>query len=404
MLTLGGSTLPPGNVMERARFFTRKIEFDYISWTVNAFLGKISQYALGTSNYIRTDQQTKIVYDYIALLGDIQKNQADLNDIYTNPHIQDPQAASLEVRQELDRLLQHQKTLQPLAEAVLQNQISQVLGELNLVTGGQTIPPVMYHTTTPPSALIVSPRNAIRQDLDISLSPDLSVVQHANLESQVDKALNVSSLVVGIGGVGLYPTMVQQTTNLAWLIETVAHEWTHNYLFLRPLGISYLNSPELRTMNETTASIAGKEIGRAVFERFYPELLPPPTPAPQPGSQANQPAPEPPTFDFRAEMHTTRVEVDRLLSLGKITEAESYMEARRQFFWENGYHIRKINQAYFAFYGAYAEEPGGAAGEDPVGAAVRLLRSQNSSLSAFINQIGKMWSYEQLKVAVHATP
>ena len=40
-----------------------------------------------------------------------------------------------------------------------------------------------------------------------------------------------------------------------------------------------MNSPELRTMNETTASIAGKEIGRALIERYYPELLPPPTPA-----------------------------------------------------------------------------------------------------------------------------
>ena len=84
--------------------------------------------------------------------------------------------------------------------------------------------------------------------------------------------------------------------------------------------------------------------------------------------------PPPPVFDFRAEMHQTRVTADRLLAEGKIDQAETYMELRRRFLWDNGYHIRKLNQAYFAFYGAYADQPGGAAGEDPVGAAVRLLR------------------------------
>ncbi len=74
-------------------------------------------------------------------------------------------------------------------------------------------------------------------------------------------------------------------------------------------------------------------------------------------------------------MRITRVTVDELLAEGKIEEAEAYMEARRVFFWENGYLIRKINQAYFAFYGAYADQPGGEAGEDPVGAAVRELRA-----------------------------
>ena len=72
-------------------------------------------------------------------------------------------------------------------------------------------------------------------------------------------------------------------------------------------------------------------------------------------------------------MHKTRVNVDEMLADGKIDQAEDYMEARRQFFWENGYHIRKLNQAYFAFHGAYADTPGGTAGasEDPVGEAVR---------------------------------
>jgi hypothetical protein len=80
------------------------------------------------------------------------------------------------------------------------------------------------------------------------------------------------------------------------------------------------------------------------------------------------------------------------------------MESRRQVFWENGYRIRKLNQAYFAFHGAYADTPGGAAGaEDPVGPAVRKLRAQSDSLSEFINRISWMWTFEQLQAAIQET-
>jgi hypothetical protein len=99
-------------------------------------------------------------------------------------------------------------------------------------------------------------------------------------------------------------------------------------------------------------------------------------------------------------MHETRVTVDNLLAEGKIIEAETYMETRRVFFWDHGYLIRKLNQAYFAFYGAYADQPGGAAGEDPVGTAVRALRAHSSSLVDFIHRISWLSSYEQLQQAV----
>ncbi len=109
----------------------------------------------------------------------------------------------------------------------------------------------------------------------------------------------------------------------------------------------------------------------------------------------------PPPFDFRKEMRITRETADRLLEEGKIEEAEAYMEERRQFLWENGYQIRKLNQAYFAFHGAYADEAGGAAGDDPVGDAVRRLRSQSTSLTDFINKASWISSYQQLEKIIH---
>lgn len=117
-------------------------------------------------------------------------------------------------------------------------------------------------------------------------------------------------------------------------------------------------------MNETAASLVGKEIGNAVIARFYPELLAAQTPViptvfTRPGVFAKPQAQD--TFDFNAEMRETRVNADALLAAGKIEDAEQYMELRRLFLWDNGYRIRKLNQAYFAFYGAYADSPGGAA-------------------------------------------
>jgi hypothetical protein len=249
--------------------------------------------------------------------------------------------------------------------------------------------------------LVISRRDNIEQIAAISLQPDVPLERQVKIEDGVAQTLDVSTLVVPVGGIGAYPTMVMRTDLFSWQVGTVIHEWTHNFLTLRPLGLNYGVTPELRTMNETTASIVENEIAPLLLARFYPTLT---------ASRANlglaawnpniSHPDDPPPFDFRAEMHTTRVRADELLADGKIDEAEAYMEARRQFFWDNGYAIRKLNQAYFAFYGAYADMPGGAAGEDPVGPAVRALRAQSASLADFLYTIAWMNSYQDLLDAI----
>ena len=396
-VVLGSSSLPPGDRTELVRAYTRNIEFDYVGWSFDALGLKFAQSSLGTSKYLSQDARHLLVLEYLDLVTGIQMVEGQLNNIYADPNISDPQSTSGDLRQELEGLYYQREKIGPVAEGILQSQISHIVAELDMGLGGQTVPPVLYHNTPLPFALIVSPREVIRQEEDISLLPDFTLDKHVELEEEVDGNLDVSSLVVPIGGVGVYPTMVQETNNLVWLSEVVAHEWTHNFLSLRPLGINYFTSPELRVMNETTASIAGKEMGRAVLETFYPELVPPP----ESGTEPLEPT-EPPAFDFRAEMHETRLTVDELLADGDVDEAESYMERRRSFFWEHGYSIRKLNQAYFAFYGAYADEPGGAAGaaEDPVGEAVRALRDQSPSLAVFLKRISWITSFEQLQRVV----
>ena len=398
-IMLGASVVSVSDPLERVRTFTRAIEFDYVSWTLNSIGIKLGEIALGTANYLPLEEQSNAVLAALDLIRRINQVEAQLTDIYADPNISDPETASADLRNQLNNLRAQRPQLESLAEAILQDQVNEIAVQTGLTFGGQAFPPVLYRTTPPPDALIISPRYIIQQDHNISISPDITVDQMEALENQVDQSLNVSSLVVGIGGIGLYPTMVMETTDINWLAEVVAHEWVHNYLTLHPLGFSYMNSPELRTMNETVASIAGKELGRAVVEQYYPEYLPPQVDSTEAAPNQDQ-ASFPPVFNFNAEMHLTRINTDRLLAEGKIEVAETYMELRRHFFWDEGYHIRKLNQAYFAFYGAYADQPGGAAGSDPVGAAVRLMRENSKSLGDFINRMAWMWNFEQLIKAV----
>jgi hypothetical protein len=402
LLTSG--TVLPGDEQDRARAFTRDIEFDYLTWMLDAAAVKAQAEAAGIPGHLDREAGRIAVSDYLHLTQRIARAQDSLNRIYADPTLPDKDTAAGHIRSMLPGLQRQQQLLAPLAEAVLQAQVAEVVSSLGLAPLGQPMPAVLYHSTDVPDALIVSPRDQIRQSANISIQAGLPIEQVAALERRVEEGLDASALVVPVGGVGVYPTMIMRTTDRGWLTSTIAHEWTHNYLTLRPLGLLYEHTPELRTMNETTADIVGAEVGAAVLRRYYSWMTASgvadlshisfPAGYPDPHDV------DPPPFDFRAAMHTTRVTADALLASGKIVEAERYMEQRRRSFVEHGYFIRRLNQAYFAFYGAYADTPGGPAGQDPVGPAVRALRARSGSLAAFVNSIAWMTSFEQLQQAV----
>lgn len=404
IIATGGDTPRLTGNSDRVRVHTREIEFDYPNWVWNATWTKLQQSAIGAPYIFDRGTNKDILIDYLRTTNQLMQAEAAIEQIYADPNIQDKESTSEVVRSQRDELIARQETLAPFAEGTLQGQVADTLAEFGLTSGGQTIPPVLYHTSSTPLALIVSPRDRVEQIANISVLPTLTLDEQIALEEEVSKSLDVSTLVVPIGGVGVYPTMVMETTNLSWVLDTIAHEWAHNYLNLRPLGLNYTSTPELRTMNETTASIVGGEIGTFIVHKYYPELLGS-SPDLNVISLNTQILPatgfqDPPPFDFRAAMHETRVKADELLAAGKIEEAETYMEQRRQLFIENGYLVRKLNQAYFAFHGAYADTPGGAAGEDPVGPAVRALREQSDSLADFVNTISWMTSFEELQEAI----
>ncbi|NOQ39056.1 MAG: hypothetical protein GQ562_01955, partial [Anaerolineales bacterium] len=166
-------------------------------------------------------------------------------------------------------------------------------------------------------------------------------------------------------------------------------------------------SPELTTINETIADLSADDIQRETFLLYYPEFLPAESVGEESVAEEYEesppletPVPEGEVFDFRAEMHITRLEVDRLLADKEIEEAEIYMETRRLFFWENGYLIRKLNQAYFAFHGSYAAAPGGAADAEGVdlGSQLRELKANAPSYAAFMREVAWKWRLDQFQI------
>ena len=92
-------------------------------------------------------------------------------------------------------------------------------------------------------------------------------------------------------------------------------------------------------------------------------------------------------------MQQIRQNVDTYLANGQIDEAEQYMDEQRDYLQTQGYYIRKLNQAYFAFYGTYADTP---AYVDPIGTAVQDIRNQSNSLKEFLNALGRVTSVSQL--------
>jgi hypothetical protein len=368
-------------------------EYDFLVWESNAFINKGETILSGSQQFLDEQTRKQVVLDYLGLVQQAQQMEGRLNLIYSDPDIQEPALESQDLQSELAQTRITLEEQQLLAESIVQDQVAEILAEQGLEVLGQAWPPVLMHVTQVPSLLVVSPRDRIEKIHQVTLKTGLSTPTKEMLEGSVMETLDDSALVVPLGGIGTYPSMIIETSNINRLVEVVAHEWTHHWLTLHPLGLNYGFDPAVRIINETVASLVDQELGEMVIERFYPEFLP------QPQLDIQETLPEEtkePVFDFQAELADTRIRVEELLAEGKIEEAEAYMEERRQVFWEQGYHIRKLNQAYFAFYGAYAAEPGGAQGENPIGPMLRDIRERTPSVRAFLETVAPITSFKDL--------
>jgi hypothetical protein len=377
-------------------------QFDFAGWWLGAIAAKVGHEFILPQNSMSEAQQVEYVHEYARQLTAYQQLEAKITRAFVDPNNADPQGSTAGMRAERQALRNWLNARQNLAEAIVQEQVETVLREEGFALGGQVMPPLRFRFTELPDLLIVSRRDRIERIASRELATGLPVDAQDRIEREVDGRFDVSSIVEPIGGLGAYPTMLPETPALLWLLGVAGHEWVHNYFLyvLAPIGWNYADDPQARIMNETAAVIAEREIRQRVAERYYPDLLDALKTDKVAAITADVPAAgDTLKFDFRKEMRETRLRADELLAEGKIDAAERYMEQRRQVFVQNGYLIRKLNQAYFAFHGAYNADPGGspAAGKDPVGPVVQAMRDRSASMGDFLRAMAEVQNFEDLQ-------
>jgi hypothetical protein len=359
--------------------------FNFASWELKAFAYETRQWLGGED--LESPTETVLEYfDLVEQIGDLERQIAS-----------DETGDTAELEAELKGLEEERLALVGSVEQVIADQIKEVLNEQGIynpwdegiIAFRATFPPVNFIMSRLPYLLVVSPRDRIESIREINLRGNLTLEEIESIEAEVE-ALGVSSLVVALGGAGaLYPTLVRDDASLGATIEIAAEEWLHQYLALKPLGFRYLldllgikRDYEIATMNETLAGIVSAEIGALVLQEYYPDY------------ETSTPPPTEDGFDFNQEMRGIRLAVDEYLAQGEIELAEEFMEERRRYLLAMGYYIRKLNQAYFAFHGAYADEP---TSVSPVGVEMRALREASASLKDFLNSVAAMTSLEELE-------
>jgi hypothetical protein len=415
LVFLGNSTLPAYTLWYSVANIVSDYQFDYLGWELGALSAKASQLLWGVHPFMTEAERSDYVRRYFADLQQARQLDSQINALYSDPNVMVPDEAAFELRAERDNLRASLVERQSTAEAILEGQVAAVLIEEGFGTAGQLLPPIAMRFTRVPNLVVVSPRDKIEMQVSINVDA-LPVERQIALEQAIEERLDVSALIVPLGGIALYPAMILETDNLPYAIETFAHEWLHHYFFLFPLGLAYDFTGEARIINETSADVFGKVIWPKVVTRYYREYIPyiPAEPFPAPLTPferfqrwlvdwLNYLNLRQGAFDFGTEMNETRVTVDALLVSGQIEEAEAYMEERRRFFAENGYRIRRLNQAYFAFYGGYQ---GGAVpgigGEDPIGPAVQSIYRNSDSVMDFVLSLRGITTREMLLEAAAA--
>jgi len=392
-LLLGGSAITALETQQRQLAMeTAGWGFDLLRWEYQAIGDKIGAFFAKPAQGLSPAESTQQVQDYLARAEQMSQLEKQIDKLFlANSH--QPTAESNRLQTELEALRRLQYAERGRVEQVIEDQIGRELAGLGLEVIGLPAPPVQFTFVEPPKKLVVSRRDRIEIFYSQMLDAAISLDKIQAVEQAIRQDHHLSAYVTNIGGLGAFPTMVVDRASLWWILSTVAHEWTHNYLSFFPLGFNYAASPDITTLNETVAEIVGNEVGERALRVFYPD-------EPLPPKRAEQEQPtttEPPVFDFEVEMRQTRLTVDTLLGLGQVEEAERYMEARRIYFVENGYPLRVLNQAYFAFHGSYGTSP---ASTSPIGPKLERLRELTPDLKTFLTTVRGMTSVAELDIAL----
>ena len=260
--------------------------------------------------------------------------------------------------------------------------------ELNFIFG-IVFPLPEFTTGHSPKLLVISPRDKIYREDELLLDHDLSSQEIEDIEESVRSEIDYSSIVVNIGGVAAYPSIIKDSDNYGDLFKAHAHEWLHQYLILFPLGRAYFKDPNMKIVNETLANIYSERLFSNVCSkkiRLQDSIC---------KSKVKE---SPDKFNYELFIKNLRLDVDHLLELGKINQAEELMESSRLELEKRGYYIRKINQAWFAFNGTYADSPTSSSNVDQ---EIELFIDSQESFSEAIRKLRKVKNFEEYKILIN---
>ncbi len=369
--------------------------FSILRWEIDNLLAPREPADSGES--LEGESRRNPVAGYFSLLDRIKTLEAELLAIPAGSRAGDRAA----IGKKIAEIQRQEPALAEATEKIIGHQIKDILTARGIYHPFQKyiapetgFPPLNFKLDKPPHLLVVSPRHRIESIREVILRPDIRLEDMDHIEARVDET-GTSSLVIELGGFGgTYPTFVTNRADLSFTVDTATEEWLHQYLAFKPLGFLYLldvtglaRNYDIAVMNETLAGIVSKEIGSAVYETYYAVDE-------QDEASVDTAAPE---FDFNREMREIRRAVDNYLAQGEIEAAEEFMEQKRQFLAAKGYYIRKLNQAYFAFHGTYADEP---TSISPIGIEMKALREQSASLEEFLETVAVMTSRQDLSLSL----
>ena len=333
------------------------------------------------------EEQLSLLDEYLILARQIKKEERRLEGLTNNPSTTMNSVIGKESylsNAYLDELLKTERDLRARAESTIENELDTVLKSQGLKSWlGVVFPPVDITFDDTPKVLVISPRDQIKLQETVLLNPDINISERNRMENELLDNYNLSAFVDDLGGLATYPSLIPNTYLLQSILRITAHEWLHHYFFFNPLGQNMYNSNEMLVLNETTADIAGRELGDIAFiqmggdidfsaSRFLPE---------------NQRDPI-----LTLELRETRLTVENLLSQDKIIEAEQYMKEKWWHLVLAGYRLRKLNQAYFAFRGNYAES---SASVSPLGDQLKELRSLVPNVGSFVDIMSGISSHRE---------
>lgn len=394
-------------MMSETRMAALGSHYNLMGWHMENFASKWTHWLIRTAPGLGISDQDRVgLVDRYFLLGDEARRLQDELAFSSNGSTgsDDGSGRGETLARRLDQVRAERLLIRADVEETIESGVSSAVRNhrLGVMDSWEFLdelvfPPIDIRLQEPPKALITSPRDKIERLETVLLEPGITLRERERIERRIADEQDLSAIVLDIGGVATYPASIYNRGDLRGTLRIVAHEWIHHYMAFRPLGSEMHSDPAMHTLNETAANIAGNELGDWAYLAFMDRK------SAQLGGRENVALRAPldamragpaydAAFDYGPAMRETRISVDRLLAAGQVELAESYMESRRRTFNDNGYPIRKLNQAYFAFNGSYADGP---ASVDPIGPQVRRLRDLSDDVGEFISLIAEVGSYDE---------